>query len=111
MVTLQLLLAAAKRISPAHAFVRQLPLGALILGQMVEPHAAQHVGCFGELNVLIINDLNAVAPWIVEVEERSFKLCEACLSKSTTSGLLIVDNRTEMTTLVGRLLAPLFGEQ
>lgn len=33
-------LVGAKRINPAHALVGQLLLGALVLSQMIEPHAA-----------------------------------------------------------------------
>src|SRR5271170_2000587 len=74
---------------------------------MFQAHAAQHVRCFGELNILIINNLNAVSPWIAEVKERPFEQHNACLSKSMTSSLLIIDDKTEMTTVVGRLLASL----
>jgi hypothetical protein len=56
---------------------------------MVEAHTAQHVGC------------------LAEVEEQPFEQCDACLSKSTTSGLFVIDNKTEMTTIVYSLLAPL----
>ena len=54
---------------------------ALVLGQVVEAHTAQHVGC------------------LAEVEEQPFEQCDA--------GLFVIDNKTEMTTIVYSLLAPL----
>ena len=59
------------------------------------------------MNILIINDLNAVAPGIAEVEERSIELCDAGLVQRASSSFLIVNNETEMTTIVGRLFTAL----
>jgi hypothetical protein len=44
------------------------------------------------LNILIINDLNAVAPGIAEVEERHIELYDAGRMKRATGGFLIINN-------------------
>src|SRR5712675_2804613 len=60
---------AAQSLTDRHALLGQLLLRALVLGEMRQPHAAQHVGCLGELDVVVADDLDAVAPWIQEIEE------------------------------------------
>jgi hypothetical protein len=50
-----------------HALFGQFPLRALVFGQVRQTHAAEDVRCFGELDIVIANDLEAVAPWIAEV--------------------------------------------
>ena len=44
----------------SHAFSGQFLLRAFILRQMGKPHSAQHGGGFGELNVLVTNDLDGL---------------------------------------------------
>ena len=73
---------------------------------MGEPHSAQHGGGFGELNVLITNDLDAVAPWIEEIKKRPGKDRYARLGKGRADGFLIVDNEAEMPTVVRALGTP-----
>jgi hypothetical protein len=48
-----------------------------------------------------------VAPWIAKVKEGSFDLRDAGGFQSATSGLLIVYDETEMTTVVGGLFTSL----
>ena len=76
----------------SHAFSGQFLLRAFILRQMGKPHSAQHGGGFGELNVLVTNDLDAVAPWIEEIKKRPGKDCYARLGKGRADGFPIVDN-------------------
>ena len=78
---------------------------------MGEPHSAQHGGGFGELNVLVTNDLDAVAPWIEEIKKRPGKDCYARLGKGRADGFLIVDNEDEMPTVVRALGTPLLERE
>src|SRR5262245_66426836 len=55
----------------SHAFPRKLLDRFLVLGEMRQSHATQHVRGLGELNIVIADDLDAVAPWIPEVEKRA----------------------------------------
>src|SRR5262245_54370466 len=50
----------------SHAFLRKLLGRVLVLGEMRQSHATQHVRRLGELNIVIADDLDAVAPWIPE---------------------------------------------
>ena len=77
---------------------------------MGEPHSAQHGGGFGELNVLVTNDLDTVAPWIEEIKKRPGKDCYARLGKGRADGFLIVDSEAEMPTVVRALGTP-FSER
>ena len=73
---------------------------------MGEPHSAQHGGGFGELNVLVTNDLDAVPPRIEEIKKRPGKDCYARLGKGRADGFLIVDSEAEMPTVVRALGTP-----
>src|SRR5207237_3438933 len=72
-----------------------------------QPHAAQHVGRLGELDVVVANDLDAVAPWIEEIEEGTVERSDARRLQGATRRLLVIDHETEMAAIVGSLLAPL----
>src|ERR1700739_4153048 len=61
------------RLTECHALVGQLPLRVLVLGQVRQTHAAEDVGGFGELDIVVANDLNAVAPRVAEVTEWAFE--------------------------------------
>src|SRR5258706_13316692 len=50
-----------------HALFRQLLDRALVLREVGKAHAAQHVGGLGELDVVVADDLDAVAPGIAEI--------------------------------------------
>jgi hypothetical protein len=61
----------------------------LILGQVHQTQAAEDVGGFGELNIVIADDLNAVAPRVAEVKERSLDRRNAgSLEAARTASLL-----------------------
>jgi hypothetical protein len=53
----------------SHAFFRQLLLGFFVLGELLEAHAAQDILRLGELDIVIADDLDAVAPRIAEIEK------------------------------------------
>ena len=72
---------------------------------MREAHAAQHVCRLGELDVVVADDLDAVAPGIAEIQERPRKRIHACIEQLSADGFLIVDNKAEVTSVVGALAA------
>src|ERR1700722_9273466 len=72
---------------------------------MIKTHSMQNVRRLGELNCRVINNLDAVPPWVEEVQERPCDLFDSRRLKSTPSGLLIVYDETEMPSIIGRLLA------
>ena len=59
------------RLGRGHAFVGQLLLRRFGLAKMGEPHAGQDIGRLGELDVVVADDLDAIAPWIAKIEERA----------------------------------------
>jgi hypothetical protein len=46
---------------------------------MRQPHAAQHVRCLGELDVVVADDLYTVAPRIEEIEKLTGQRVDARL--------------------------------
>src|SRR5262245_980188 len=52
-----------------HALAGKLLHRLPVLGKIGEPHAAQHIRCLGELDVVVADDLDAVAPWVEEIEK------------------------------------------
>src|SRR5260370_9217889 len=89
-----------------HALFGQLLLRALVLGQARQAYTAQHVGRLGELNIVVADDLDAVAPWIQEIEEGTIERGDAGRLQSPARRLLVVDHETEMAAIVRRLLGP-----
>jgi hypothetical protein len=59
------------------------------------------------LDVTVANDLNAVAPGVAEVEERTGQYLDARLGQGSADGVLIVDDEAEVATVIGRLAASL----
>jgi hypothetical protein len=76
-----------------------------ILGKMRQPHSAQHIRCLGELYVVVADDLEAIAPRIAEVEERSRQHLNARRGQRLADGVLVVNHKAEMSTVVWRLFA------
>src|SRR6185312_4240909 len=70
---------------------------------MRQPHAAQDVWRFGELNVFVADDLHAVSPGVEEIEERARQRLDACGRQRCTDSILVVDHEPEVSALVGRL--------
>src|ERR1700739_3044419 len=93
------------RLTECHALVGQLPLRVLVLGQVRQTHAAEDVGGFGELDIVIANDLNAVAPRVAEVKKWALERRYARSLEGGAHRLLVVDHQAEMATIVCRLFA------
>src|SRR5262249_12927832 len=74
---------------------------------MRQPHPAQHVRRLGELNIVVADDLDAVAPRIAEIEEWARQRLDARSRERAAHRLLVVDHEAEMAAVVGRLLAAL----
>src|SRR5438034_3572409 len=74
---------------------------------MREPHAAQHVWRLGELNILVADDLDAVAPRVEKVEKRSRESLDSRVAQCFAGRFLVVDHQSKVTPLVDRLRATL----
>src|SRR5262249_11804532 len=84
----------------------QLPLRVLVLSQVRQTHAAEDIGGFGELDIVVADDLNAVAPWVAEVKEWALDESNAGSREGGARRVLVVDHEAEMATIVRRLPAP-----
>src|SRR5512134_2876732 len=80
-----------------HALVRKLLDRSLVLRQMRQPHAAQHVRRLGELDVVIADDLDAVAPRIEKVEKRTWQRLDTGVGQRLADGVLVIDHKSKMT--------------
>src|SRR5205823_3941643 len=70
---------------------------------MPQSHSAQYMRRFGELNIVIADDLDPVAPRVEEVEKRTRKSLDAGVGQRLPNGLLVIDDESEMTAAVGGL--------
>src|SRR5271156_6656549 len=82
-----------------------------IFGKVSQSHAAQNVRRLGELNIVVANDLDAVAPRVPEVEERSRQRLNACLGQCSTDGILVVNHKAKVAPVVWRLTASLLKRE
>src|SRR6185369_10782178 len=75
---------------------------------MREAHPPKHVPILGELDVGVADDLDEIAPWVAEVEERARLDSDACRLDRRSSGFLVLDHQAEMAAAgrrgVGRFL-------
>src|SRR5215469_12719963 len=94
-----------------HALVAKLLHRPLVLGKVRQSHAAQDVWRLGELNIVITDDLDAIAPRIEEIEKRPGQRVHARVRQGATDGLLIIDHESKMTAIVRGLPAPLLESQ
>src|SRR5215813_15085465 len=94
-----------------HALVRELLDRALVLRQMGEPHPAQHARRLGELDVVVVDDLDSVAPGVAEIEEGAGQRLDARRRQRTAYRVLVVDHETKMTAVVGGLGAALLQRE
>src|SRR6187200_3593902 len=70
---------------------------------MRQSHAAQHVRRLGELDVVVADNLNAIAPRVEEVEKRPGQRLDTCVSQRFSDGFLVIDHQSKMPALVSRL--------
>src|SRR5450631_1690122 len=74
---------------------------------MRESHAAQHIGRFCELDILVPDNLYAVAPRVPKIEKRSRQGLDAGIDQCFASGLFVIDDKPKMTSIVGGLCTAL----
>src|SRR5579863_3858439 len=75
-----------------HVLLRQFLFRARVLRQVRKAHATQHVGRLGELDVVVTDDLHAVAPGIAEIKERTIEQANARCLERLAGRRLIVDD-------------------
>ena len=79
---------------------------------MRKPHAAQNVRRLGELDVVVADDLDSVAPGIKEIEEATGQRLDVRRRERAANRVLVVDHEAKMAAVVGRLRAALLqGEE
>ena len=71
----------------------------------------QHVRRLGELDVVVPDDLDAVAPRIEEVEKRTRQRFDAGVSQRFADSVLIIDHKAKMAVIVGWLGAALLQRE
>jgi hypothetical protein len=71
------------------------------------PHAPQHIGRLGKLNVVVTNDLYSVAPGAPKIKEWTIKYGNTSRLKHLAGRLPIIDNEAEVATIVCGLPAAL----
>jgi hypothetical protein len=64
-------LTAARVLTRCQALVRKFLDRLRVLGKMRQPHAAQHIGRLGELDVVVAYDFETITPGVAEIEERA----------------------------------------
>src|SRR5262249_4806060 len=94
-----------------HALLAELLDRLVTLGEMREPHSAQHVRRFGELDIVVADDLDSIAPRIEEIEKWTGQRLDAGRRQRAAHRVLVVDHESEMTAAVGRLGAALLQRE
>jgi hypothetical protein len=78
----------------------------LVLGQVHQAHATHHIRRLGELNIVVTDDLYSVAPGVPKIKERTIEWSNTSGLECFAGRLLVVDDETEMATIVCGLLRP-----
>jgi hypothetical protein len=74
---------------------------------MRQSHAAQHVQRLGELDVVVADNLDAVAPRVEKVKERAGQRLDPRVSQRFADCILVVNHKSKMAALVSGLSTPL----
>src|ERR1700693_5878491 len=72
---------------------------------MRQSHAAQHVRRLGELDVVVADNLDAVAPRVEKVEKRAGQRLDTRVSQCLADCILVVAHKSKMASLL-RGLSP-----
>src|SRR5882724_1213241 len=78
---------------------------------MRQPHAAQYVWRLGELDVVVTDDLDAVAPRIEKVEKPTGEGLDARVGQRLADGVLVVDHKPKMAAVISGLDAALLQRE
>jgi hypothetical protein len=84
-----------------HALIGKLFDRLLVLGQMLKPHAAQYVWRLSELDVVVGNDLYAIAPWVFKIEKRTGQWFDIHIGQR-----LVTDHKPKMSAEIAGCLRP-----
>jgi hypothetical protein len=87
----------------------QLLQGAFALLQRVKAHRVEDLGRFRKLDVRVLDDLDAVAPRVAEVEAAAREDLGTGLLERPSGRVLVVHDEPEVAVLVG-FLAAAFGQ-
>src|SRR5262249_25608783 len=90
-----------------HVFIGKLFDRLCVLGQMCQPHAAQYVWRLTELDVLVCNDLYAIAPRVHKIEKRAGQWFNIRIDQRLADRFLVIDHKSKMAAVVSRLLTAL----
>jgi hypothetical protein len=63
------------------------------------------------LNIIIPHDLDAIAPGIAEIEKSAWKRLDSCLGQGAADSLFVIDDETEVASVVGGLTTTLLERQ
>ncbi len=89
-----------------HALVSQLFDRLRGLCEICQAHAAQDVWRLGELDVVVADDLDAVAPRVEEVQKAPWQDLDPGSDQCRPDNLFVIDYQPEVAPVVTRLLAP-----
>src|SRR5437763_12360948 len=78
---------------------------------MRQSHAAQHVRRLGELDIVVADDLYAVAPRIEKVEEPAGQRMDAGVGQRRADCFFVVDHKPKVATIVSRLCTALLKRE
>src|SRR6476646_7377362 len=70
---------------------------------MRQSHAAQHVRRLGELDIVVADNLYAIAPGVEKVEKWAGQRLDPRIGQRLADGILVVDNKPKVTSFVSRL--------
>jgi hypothetical protein len=90
-----------------HALVGKLFNRFCVLRQMRESHAAQYVRRLTELDIIVGDDLDAVAPRVEEIEKPARQRLNAQIGQRLANRFLVIDHKSKMTAIVSGLCAAL----
>ena len=62
---------------------------------MRQSHAAQHVRRLGELDIVVADDLDAIAPRVEKVEKRAGQGLDPRIGQRLADGILVVDHKSK----------------
>src|SRR5215469_13672361 len=82
-----------------HALVGQLAPGVFVFVE-IEAHCMQYMRRLGELNIGVLDDLDAVSPGVEKIEERSGQEPSARRLDPRAHARAVIDDKAEMPALV-----------
>src|ERR1700693_3290081 len=78
---------------------------------MRQSHPAHDARRFGELDVVVADDLYAIAPRVEEVEKLAWQRLDACVGQRLADCVLVVDHQSKMAAVISGLRAALLERE